>query len=159
MTQGKIIFTIILLIIIFTLTGCFNKKKNEDDSSKQYTDEDLSVRSPDQKILVQFNLNQNGSPTYSILYNNISIIESSKFGFKFKDNDALDNNFKILGIETKKENNTWYPVWGEKSRIINHYQELIIHLKEDRDEEARKMDLVFRVFNDGVGFRYISRVL
>jgi len=121
----------------------------------QYTDDELSIASPNGKIKLQFSLNQVGSPTYAVSYNKVNIINPSKLGFTFKNDKSLLSNFKINTIEKSEVNDTWFPVWGEKSVITNHYKELIVHLYEGEGSEMRMMDLVFRVYNDGVGFRYV----
>lgn len=104
------------------------------------------------KVKLDFRLN-NGKPEYAVYYGGKAVIKPSEMGFKLADNASFTDHFTLSSSETKMVDTTWNPVWGEVNRIRNHYQQLTVHLKQNNP--ARAMDIVFRVFNDGVGFRYV----
>jgi len=111
------------------------------------------ILSPDKNMVVTFSLSENEIPTYQVSYKNKSVIKTSKLGFIIKNDEYnLYDNFKIINIETSTFDETWKPVWGEENQIRNHYNEMAVTLNQiDSD---RQMIVKFRVFNDGVGFRY-----
>nr|WP_271711630.1 glycoside hydrolase family 97 protein [Marinigracilibium pacificum] len=111
-----------------------------------------SVNSPDGKIQVLFNIND-GIPYYSVKRNDELLIDNSKLGFKLKNANDLSNNFEISKIERDCVNETWTQPWGEVKNISNHYNSLVITLREKSDDQ-RIIKLNFRAYNDGVGFRY-----
>jgi hypothetical protein len=111
-----------------------------------------TVLSPSNKILVNFKLSANGQPFYSVNYNNKPVILESALGIKLKDKPALDANFTIETSKTASFNESWKPVLGEQSSIVNHYNELIVSLIQK--ETKVKMNIIFRVFDEGVAFRY-----
>jgi alpha-glucosidase len=110
------------------------------------------INSPDGKNGVIFML-QDGVPTYSVLRKNKTIVPQSKLGFKLKDLPGLDSNFMVIDHKTSSFDETWQQPWGEKRHIRNHYKELKITL-EQKDALARRIVIIFRVFDDGIGFRY-----
>ncbi|EIJ37674.1 Glycoside hydrolase 97 [Galbibacter orientalis DSM 19592] len=111
------------------------------------------LKSPDGNFVMDFSLQKDGTPTYKLTYKGQAIIKESKLGFELKnDEKSLVNNFSIQDTQTNTFNETWKPVWGEVSEITNHYNELAVTLKQA--ETARKMRIRFRLFNDGLGFRY-----
>jgi len=105
-----------------------------------------------QKVKMDFTLDKDGAPVYSVSYDQKAIIKPSALGFIFLNNDNFSSNFEILGSENKSVDETWKPVWGEVNEIRNHYNEVTVHLKQNATN--RLLDIVFRVFADGVGFRY-----
>lgn len=109
--------------------------------------------SPDKSIKLSFTLDNNGAPTYQMSYKNETIIKSSHLGFILKNNEQnLKDGFTVLNTEVSTFDETWQPVWGEESHIRNHYNELLVSLKQETSQQL--MNIRFRVFNDGVGFRY-----
>ena len=114
---------------------------------------ELSISSPDTKIVLGFNLDENGRPYYQVNYNGETVIDSSFLGFEFKEIKTLDNNFKILNSNTSSFNKTWQMPWGEQIDVVNNYNELRISLQE-KEEPNRLVNMVFKVFDDGLGFRY-----
>jgi glucan 1,4-alpha-glucosidase len=105
-----------------------------------------------QKVKMDFTLNKDAVPVYSVSYDQKTIIQPSALGFTFVNNDNFNSNFEILGSEKRSVDATWNPVWGEVKEIRNHYNEVTVHLKQNGTN--RLLDIIFRVFADGVGFRY-----
>ena len=110
------------------------------------------VSSPDKNIELSFSVDK-GIPTYSLSYKNKAVIKSSKLGFLLKDAEPLKSNFKVLSSSQNPFDETWTTVWGEQKFIRNNYNELKVSLTED-SKSPRNLDIVFRVFDDGIGFRY-----
>ncbi len=105
-----------------------------------------------ERVKMDFTLNKSGVPVYSVSYDQKTIIKPSALGFTFVNDDNFNSNFEILGSEKSAVDETWKPVWGQVSEIRNHYEELTVHLKQQSTK--RLLDIIFRVFADGVGFRY-----
>ena len=111
-----------------------------------------SVQSPSGKIALNFKLAANGQPSYAVSYKNKAVILESALGIKLKEKRALDADFEILTSKTSSFNESWKPILGEQSSIVNHYNELIIFLISK--ESKVKMNIIFRIFDEGVAFRY-----
>ena len=111
-----------------------------------------TVSSPDGKTKLSFNLT-NGIPTYKVIYNNDTIINTSHLGFEFKEQDALKDQFEIIGSSISSADETWLQPWGKNKSIRDHYNQLKIELKEI-GEPGRLMNIFFRTYNDGAAFRY-----
>jgi len=105
-----------------------------------------------QKVTMDFTLNTDGVPVYSVSYDQKVIIKPSALGFTFTNNDNFNSNFEIQGSEKRSVDETWKPVWGQVNEIRNHYEEVTVHLKQHATN--RLLDISFRVFADGVAFRY-----
>lgn len=103
-------------------------------------------------VVVSFSLNKQGVPFYKISYKNKPVIKESSLGFLLKGSESLTENFKILDAQKTNFKETWQPVWGEETEILNHYNELLVSLEQTTS--LRKMNIRFRVYNEGVGFRY-----
>lgn len=108
--------------------------------------------SPDGNIKLNFQLNAQGEPTYSLFYKQKEVIKPSKMGFELKDAANLEAGFVLKNNSTSTFDETWKPVWGEYKEIRNHYNELLVELEQA--EEQRTMKIRFRLYNDGLGFRY-----
>ncbi|WP_435416513.1 glycoside hydrolase family 97 protein [Polaribacter aestuariivivens] len=111
------------------------------------------VSSPDENIKVNFHLNEIGKFFYTITYKDKAIIDTSFVGFDLIDAPNLTKGFIAKVRKPEEVNETWQMPWGEQLNVVNHYNEILVELQE-RDSLQRKINLVFRVFNDGVGFRY-----
>ncbi len=111
-----------------------------------------SLESPNGDLEMNFSLQEDGTPVYNLEFEGQTIIEKSKLGLELKEGKPLTSNFSIENTEKSTFNETWTPVWGEESEIENHYNELVVHL--DQEDSERKLVLRFRLFNDGLGFRY-----
>jgi len=111
------------------------------------------IKSPNQLVSLQFSLQADGSPSYTVNYKNKPIIKPSKLGFELeKDPISLLNGFTIIDSKTTTFDETWKPVWGEVASIRNNYNELAITLNQTSTN--RQVIIRFRLFNEGVGFRY-----
>ncbi|MDO5526601.1 MAG: glycoside hydrolase family 97 protein [Prevotella sp.] len=111
-----------------------------------------TVTSPDGNIVVDFSLNGNGVPTYKINYKNKAVVKPSTLGIELNEENSLMDSFRINNTSTSSFDETWQPVWGETRNIRNHYNELLVEL--EKPSNGRFMNLRFRVYDDGVGFRY-----
>jgi alpha-glucosidase len=112
----------------------------------------IAVVSPDGRTQVNFMIDK-GKAFYCLSKDQKPIILKSGLGFQFANLPDLDKDFAVVKTETNTLNETWEQPWGEKRFIVNHYNELVIHLQE-LSKLQRKLDIIFRVFNDGIGFRY-----
>ena len=89
---------------------------------------------------------------YSVTYKDKVVIKPSKLGIELSDCPDMMDGFKLVSSKISSFDETWEPVWGENREIRNHYNELL--LKLDQPTNYRKMDIRFRVYDDGVGLRY-----
>ena len=108
--------------------------------------------SPDGNVVLSFSLKADGTPTYKMTYKGKPVINESTLGFTLKKDEPLTNHFKVVSDSKSTFKETWKPVWGEEKEILNHYNELFVQLKQDKTN--RLMNIRFRVYNEGVGFRY-----
>lgn len=105
-------------------------------------------------ITLSVSMNANGTPVYSIAYKNKTIVSPSQLGFSLADDTNFHSGFEVIGSEISSFDQTWQPIWGEVKNIRNHYKQVTLHLKQ-KSGNHRLLDIVFRVFEDGVGFRYV----
>jgi glucan 1,4-alpha-glucosidase len=111
------------------------------------------LRSPNGNLVLQFNVTTTGAPQYQLAYKNKAVIKPSTLGLELKnDKKSLLHDFAIASTQTATFDETWQPVWGEVSNIRNNYNELAVTLQQK--ETNRQMIIRFRLFNDGLGFRY-----
>ncbi len=132
------------------------------------------LTSPDGNLVMNFSLNQAGAPTYDLYFKGKTVIKPSTLGLELKKEDAdkqvdfeatprtdidqldaktnLMTGFTVRNTETSSFDETWKPVWGEENEIRNHYNELAVTLNQS--ENDRNIIIRFRLFNDGLGFRY-----
>ena len=133
-----------------------------------------TLKSPDGRFEMLFSLDFGGQPTYELSFEGKTVIEKSSMGFKFKPEivgrqETFDNTqhttaykadlrpdcfsfFELKNSQTSSFDETWKPVWGEESQIRNHYNELLVSLYQQKND--RYMNIRFRLFNDGLAFRY-----
>ena len=109
------------------------------------------VTSPNGIVSIDFQL-KNGIPTYKVDYKGKPVIKESRLGLELRDGKNLMDGFEQLNANTSTFDETWQPVWGEVKEIRNHYNELLAELKQPSTD--RYMNIRFRVYDDGVGFRY-----
>ena len=108
--------------------------------------------SPNKEISVAFSVNEKGAPKYQIQYKQKPVILESSMGFELVKDDDLMEEFKVLDVIYDTKDELWNPVWGEEREIRNHYNEMLVMLQQQKTN--RRMNIRFRVFNEGVGFRY-----
>lgn len=113
------------------------------------------LTSPDGRLQLSFDLTADGTPTYKMDYNNKPVIATSRLGLELKNQKSLLDGFKIERVSRSSFDETWQPVWGEQSSIRNHYNEMAVCLSQPDDNgHLREMIVRFRLYDDGVGFRY-----
>ena len=149
------------------LIGCTNGENS------QITDVN-TLSSPDGKLEMSFHLTGDGTPEYTLDYDGRPVILSSGMGFElrgvlkaqkidynadgtvsksdWKPCESLHDGFTVESVERSSHDETWAPVWGEEDSIRNHYNELAVNLLQSSTE--RRLVIRFRLFNDGLGFRY-----
>ncbi|MCC8035046.1 MAG: glycoside hydrolase family 97 N-terminal domain-containing protein, partial [Rikenellaceae bacterium] len=109
--------------------------------------------SPDGNLTLKFCLTEIGEPVYSLRYKSHDVLLPGKLGFTLKGDVAdLRENFEVISHEHDTHDETWETVWGEERFIRNNYNELYILLRQK--DTGRLMGIRFRLFDDGLGFRY-----
>ncbi|PWU02946.1 MAG: alpha-glucosidase [Bacteroidetes bacterium] len=93
-----------------------------------------------------------GRPNYEVSFNGKAVIEASHLGMVLAEDENLDKNFEVIGTRKNSFDQNWQPVWGEVKNIRNHYEELTVRLRQK--QSGNLLNIIFRVFEDGVGFRY-----
>jgi len=111
-----------------------------------------NVISPSKLIQLSFEVDENGKPNYKVNYRDKPIILKSFLGLKLKDGTNFTEGFSIETSKQSSFDETWHPVLGEQSNIRNHYNELSVSLIQK--SSSKKMNIVFRVFDEGIAFRY-----
>lgn len=156
---------------IFTILAALAVAACSSPEAQKAIVESKSASSPDGSNVVTFTLDEDGVPKYSLTHDGKDVVLPSRLGFEIRgslkaekisfeggeitktDNEPcfmFDRGFEVLGYEEDSFDETWEPVWGEESQIRNHYNELTVKLKQGE----RFMNVCFRVFDDGLGFRY-----
>lgn len=129
------------------------------------------LRSPDGNLIMRFSVQHGGIPTYELTYKGKTVLKPSKLGLELKGESvelnfgaeadiksqiesgkSLYDHFSIAGVQTSTFDETWKPVWGEVNKIRNHYNELAVTLHQANTD--RSLVVRFRLFDDGLGFRY-----
>jgi hypothetical protein len=112
-----------------------------------------TLKSPDGELTMEFSVQDGGVPAYALSFRNRPVIKPSTLGFALLNEDkSLDHDFIITKTETDFHDSTWEPVWGEEKSIRNNYNELAVTMTQRTSN--RVMVVRFRLFNDGLGFRY-----
>jgi hypothetical protein len=117
-----------------------------------YTLHAATLLSPNKSFRLEFQLTPAGEPEYSFFYKEKQVILPSKMGFELKNMPSLLNGFEIQKVDTSSVDETWEPVWGEVRQIRNHHNEMLVSLEQKATQ--RNMKIRFRLFDDGLGFRY-----
>ena len=112
------------------------------------------IESPNKTNILTFGLTEKGEPQYSLMHGAKTVIQPSLMGFEFQDIDKMVSGFEVVNVERNTAHTTWEQPWGEFKKITDRHNELVVHLKESKGK-GRLVDLVFRVFDDGLGFRYV----
>lgn len=110
------------------------------------------LTSPNGQLEMNFTLTPQGEPLYELTYKGKAVIKPSKLGLELKDAPSLMDGFKQVDQQHSTFDETWQPVWGEESSIRNHYNELLVTLRQEAHN--RNIQIRFRLFDDGLGFRY-----
>ncbi|MCK5776515.1 MAG: glycoside hydrolase family 97 protein [Bacteroidales bacterium] len=142
-----------LIAILVLSLGIITCKQQPDNHANKQEQQSLSIASPDGKITVDFE-NSNPQLSYSVKYENKALIAPSAMGFSFRDMEPLDSNLTILSYDTSSLDQTWEQAWGEQKVIRDHHNRLSIQLQEQSGLK-RELQIEFKVFNDGIGFRYV----
>lgn len=111
-----------------------------------------TLQSPNKQLILNFELNSKGEPTYNLKYKNKEVIEDSKMGFVINAPRPLAEGFTVTKTEFASFDETWTPVWGENKEIENNYNEMLISLTQEKSNWS--VNIRFRLFDDGLGFRY-----
>ena len=110
------------------------------------------VLSPNGKLKLVFKTDSNGIPTYALTYKGKTVIAESAMGFTINQNDSFGSNFEVTNVQFAQNNTVWQPVLGQYKEIRDHHNEMLIQLTQKGS--GRQLHLRFRVFDDGLGFRY-----
>ncbi len=111
-----------------------------------------NITSPNGQLKLNFSLTTQGEPCYELYYKGKTVIKPSKLGLELKDDPGLMNGFVVADTKISTFDETWKPVWGEMNHIRNHYNELAVTLNQTAQD--RKIVIRFRVYDEGIGFRY-----
>lgn len=133
---------ILLLALISSLMSC-----GQDQNNKPIT----KLTSPSGQMSMEFYLLPDGSPGYYVNYADKIVVDSSRLGFEIDQKINLANGFKITSATNTSFDETWEQPWGEQRMIRNNYNQLEVELT---NADEFKLNIVFRLFDDGVGFRY-----
>ncbi|WP_338468525.1 glycoside hydrolase family 97 protein [Novosphingobium sp. ZN18A2] len=114
----------------------------------------VTATSPDGSIVLTVSTDNDQRPTYSISRKGKLLIAPSKLGFLLTDAIAMERGFAITGSEKASADTTWEQPWGESRYVRDHHNEILVHFKQSADWGGRLMDVRFRLFDNGVGFRY-----
>ena len=110
----------------------------------------VSLRSPDGRLELKFAVVA-GVPEYALDFAGQAVVLPSRLGYELIGQENLDGGFTLSGTAFNSLDETWEPVWGEESSIRNHYNELLVELKQ---KAGAVMQVRFRLYDDGLGFRY-----
>lgn len=111
-----------------------------------------SITSPNGGLKLNFSINAQGEPVYELYFKDKVVIKPSKLGLELKNDPGLMSGFALIDAKTSTFDETWEPVWGEEKQIRNHYNELLVTLQQKAQD--RHIQIRFRLFDDGLGFRY-----
>ncbi len=112
------------------------------------------LKSPDGNVVVTFDMLRGGVPAYEMTYKGRPVIKPSNLGLVFK-NFSATGDFRITGLDRSETRGNWAPVWGENSTIDDNYNAMTVQLMKKVDGRTFEMDIEFRAYDDGIGFRYL----
>jgi alpha-glucosidase len=113
----------------------------------------VAVSSPGGVLTVEVDVNGEGRPEYRVLRLGQEVIAPSRLGFLLADAPKLERNFEITETQRRTADETWEQPWGERRYVRNRFNEMRVALTE-KAAPMRRLDVVFRVYDDGLGFRY-----
>ena len=111
-----------------------------------------TLSSPNGNLKLSFRLTEKGTPTYALTFKGKTVINESALGFVINQKEDFNSNFEITEVQFAEANSVWQPVLGENKEIRDHHKEMLVHLSQKNS--GRQLLLRFRLFNDGLGFRY-----
>ena len=117
------------------------------------TNQTPEITSPDGRLQANVFLLENGQAAYAVTYDGKPVIETSTLGFEYLDMPPLAEGLEILRVKNRSFHDTWEMPWGEQRFVDNTYNEMKISLRE-KEEPGRIFDLIFRLYDDGLGFRF-----
>lgn len=120
-------------------------------SCQPKADSTITFSSPTEGVNVSFGLDSNGQPYYTSSFQGDPVVDTSYLGFELGENVSLSTGFTMVNSTQSSFDETWEQPWGEQRLIRNNYNELKVELQT---EEGYKLNVVFRAFDDGLGFRY-----
>lgn len=132
------------LLALALLAGCSKDKE---------MDKILEISSPGGDLQLQFTLTEEGEPVYWARYKDTAILDTSALGFELVDAPSLRAGFEMTDYSTRALNDVWEMPWGEQREVSNNYNELTVEVREIPPPN-RRMRLIFRIYDDGFGFRY-----
>ena len=115
--------------------------------------QNLELCSPDGRVAVAFSVGDGGGLSYGVSYRGKPLLVESRLGLALEDAPALAEGFRVLNTERATHDETWHPVYGERSEIRDHYNQLVVGL-EDSQTPPRRLRLVFRAYDEGAAFCY-----
>ena len=137
-TQSRATMALSILLLFFLLAG---------------TSQAQHLSSPNGRLQLDVALTQRGQPTYTLSLEDRVVIQESQLGIELSGTRSLVDGFSVFSADTTSTDETWSPVWGQERSIRNNYRELAVTLVQSGDGD-RSMILRFRLFDDGLGFRY-----
>jgi alpha-glucosidase len=163
MTKSGSKLILVITLLLLAIVACEQSPEEDEpatatleielgETAVSPSNEQIQITSPDGQIAVTFSL-EDGKPFYQVSVDGQAIINPSQLGFVFKEGQPLDQNLAISSSEQSSFDETWTQVWGEVQEIRNHYNELHLELTETT-KNPRQMNIIFRVYDDGLGFRY-----
>ena len=132
---------VVLLVAAAFLASCCGVKIKDFET----------LSSPDGKLEVRVGLTAKGAPAYELLREGNAVVKPSRLGFELIGMDDLKDGFSLVDASRDSLDETWEPVWGEEASIRNHYNEMLVRLTR---KDGVNMNLRFRLYDDGLGFRY-----
>lgn len=111
------------------------------------------ISSPDGTMMVSIDTDDDGRAVYSITRNGKLLIAASQLGFILTDSNNMVSDFKAVSSTTATSDSTWEQPWGERRFVSNHYNEILVRFSQSAYLQ-RQMNVRFRVFDNGIGFRY-----
>lgn len=145
----------VLIVLLLCSVMAMAQGESEGNSSKWET-----AASPNGKVVVRFGID-NGRPYYTVQYDTKDVIKKSflglelakdKYASKGMKETSLMDGFELMQTIKTSHDDTWKPVWGETDEIRNHYNEMTVSLLQAKSN--RNIKICFRIYDDGVGFRY-----
>jgi len=137
-------FSILFLAMLLCLLAC---------QPDQAAAPPSTISSPDGKVLLQVFTTPEGEAAYRVQYKEQVILDTSRLGFNFANEEELRSGLQIVAIDSSDYSETWQMPWGEQRTVRNEYRQLSASFVES-DPPQRSMNVLFRVYDDGLGFRY-----